>query len=753
MVPCNRRFLKPPTCYLPNLGEVAELSVGAPCYSGKTDLDTYYYRFEVPESWRPYFSLPPVWSDERGLSYPMHLMGVRTVRGDGMDRLELVESAASAAWRLLPEDPPHPAQLVMIDDLGVTHGRSAEETNAVLTKACEESYGPKGLVVNEKKVERAEEGRPVEILGIEFCQDGSMRPSAARMAALVRDTQAMLGRGRATYHQLASLLGRWVWVHLLRRGLLSIWFHAYRLLQQVLVHKRGWSYRLWGSVREELQAAMDLAPLVHAQRDQPLSCTVVATDASTHGSGVVYSRWEAPAVRGLSNCRERKGWKTLCVDSETASVERTGEIEHRAMAAAQWRTALAHRWLDPSAHINEKEIRAAVQGIEWGLRSQVHWQQRHVRLVDNSAVVGALVKGRSSSYRLNAWCRRAIALGLASNTRYHWVYVRSERNPADAPSRGRWVRNLTADGDVESNPGPHGRQELLEATVQPSTLAAYHRALRAYVEYGQPLAPVAKTEAEGVFCEWLVSVYEEGGSRTMVVRALCGLQLYFPNEIKGWYEARRLLAGWARRVPVQSPHPVPWQLLYLVANILRAQGSILAACCCIIVFQQYLRIGEAFKLRVGDVALRGDFRLGPSNQGALLLRDPKTAKGQAQAVVVVEPLSLTLLGALCAGRAHEELLFGALSYSRFLRRWHAAWDLLGLRGMFSPYSMRHGGATHDYLRGVPIADIQKRGRWRQFSSVDHYVGLHRALQVRVPQVVWDLAGRLPPRDWRRHFGP
>eukprot|EP00899_Mesostigma_viride_P016230 jgi/Mesvir1/24608/Mv21925-RA.1 len=140
MVPCNRRFLKPPTCYLPNLGEVAELSVGAPCYSGKTDLDTYYYRFEVPEScWRPYFSLPPVWSDEvgqlgrrrklyprfrvlvmgwshsvvlaqvahlhclygagvldakRGLSYPMHLMGVRTVRGDGMDRLELVESAA-----------------------------------------------------------------------------------------------------------------------------------------------------------------------------------------------------------------------------------------------------------------------------------------------------------------------------------------------------------------------------------------------------------------------------------------------------------------------------------------------------------------------------------------------------------------------------------------------------------------------------------------------------------------------------------
>lgn len=517
MVPSNEYFIPPAGCYMPHVGVLAELTVGAPSYSSKTDLETYYYRFEVPEEWREWFALPPVWSDEvdqpgrrrrlyprfrvlvmgwshsvvlaqvahlytlygsgvldpkLSVSYPMHLLGVRTVReGDG-EWMELVDDGDSD-WRLLPEDPPRPAQLVMIDDLGTTHARSVEEANELLERACAGCYGPAGLVVNDKKVERAEAGHPVEILGIEFGQDGSLRPSAARMATLVRDTQVLLDQGRANYHQLASLLGRWVWVHLLRRNLLGIWFHSYRMLHQVLTLRKGGRFRLWQSVREELWAAICLAPLVEAQRNQPLDTTVVASDASSTGSGVVYAKLAPEDVKSLSNCREMKGWKTLCVGPGVASVERTGEPEHRAMAGARWRVAVRHRWWDTSAHINEKEIRAAVQGIEWGLRSRARWGRRHVRLVDNSAVVGALVKGRSSSYRLNTWCRRAAALTCASQTRYHWVYVRSERNPADAPSRGRWVPNVTQAGDVETNPGPPGHappstlqlpSELLAAT-------------------------------------------------------------------------------------------------------------------------------------------------------------------------------------------------------------------------------------------------------------------------------------------------
>eukprot|EP00899_Mesostigma_viride_P006275 jgi/Mesvir1/15649/Mv03253-RA.1 len=174
MVQSNDKFLTPGGCYLPDVGAVAEMAGGAPSYSSKTDLETYYYRFSVPTEWREWFALPPVWSDEvahmqtlfgpgklnpgLSVSVPMHQLGVRTVREGGREWMELV-GAAELDWQLLPEDPPRPAQLVMIDDLGTTHARSAAEANALLDRACTECYAPAGLVVNEKKVERAREGK------------------------------------------------------------------------------------------------------------------------------------------------------------------------------------------------------------------------------------------------------------------------------------------------------------------------------------------------------------------------------------------------------------------------------------------------------------------------------------------------------------------------------------------------------------------------------------------------------------------
>eukprot|EP00899_Mesostigma_viride_P008239 jgi/Mesvir1/17416/Mv08700-RA.1 len=66
MVQSNDKFLTPGGCYLPDVGAVAEMAGGAPSYSSKTDLETYYYRFSVPTEWREWFALPPVWSDEGG---------------------------------------------------------------------------------------------------------------------------------------------------------------------------------------------------------------------------------------------------------------------------------------------------------------------------------------------------------------------------------------------------------------------------------------------------------------------------------------------------------------------------------------------------------------------------------------------------------------------------------------------------------------------------------------------------------------
>ena len=75
-------------------------------------------------------------------------------------------------------------------------------------------------------------------------------------------------------------------------------------------------------------------------------------------------------------------------------------------------------------------------GLRWWLRSAKRHNQRVVMLVDAQAVMGAVCKGRSSSLSLRKEVMRIAALQLAGNLHLHLVYVPSEDNPADAPSRG-----------------------------------------------------------------------------------------------------------------------------------------------------------------------------------------------------------------------------------------------------------------------------------------------------------------------------
>ena len=72
----------------------------------------------------------------------------------------------------------------------------------------------------------------------------------------------------------------------------------------------------------------------------------------------------------------------------------------------------------------------------------------------------------------------------------------------------------------------------------------------------------------------------------------------------------------------------------------------------------------------------------------------------------------------------------------------AAAASLGLQAEhFTLHSLRHGGATHDYVRAVPIEDILLRGRWRSNNTARIYIQSGRALLV---------AHQTPPPDILRY---
>ena len=74
--------------------------------------------------------------------------------------------------------------------------------------------------------------------------------------------------------------------------------------------------------------------------------------------------------------------------------------------------------------------------FKWLLWSVSRHNRRIIILFDARAILGAAQRGRTLACSFQREIRRIAALQLAGNLRVHFLYVPSEDNPADAPSRG-----------------------------------------------------------------------------------------------------------------------------------------------------------------------------------------------------------------------------------------------------------------------------------------------------------------------------
>ena len=94
-----------------------------------------------------------------------------------------------------------------------------------------------------------------------------------------------------------------------------------------------------------------------------------------------------------------------------------------------------HVWRS-EAHNTLQEMRTVLLALKRSTRSA---QGRHVRQVvitDALAALGALAKGRSSSFEALVMCRQALALAVTADVKLCLRWVQSWRNAGDWPSRG-----------------------------------------------------------------------------------------------------------------------------------------------------------------------------------------------------------------------------------------------------------------------------------------------------------------------------
>ena len=108
-------------------------------------------------------------------------------------------------------------------------------------------------------------------------------------------------------------------------------------------------------------------------------------------------------------------------------------------------------------------------------------------------------------------------------------------------------------------------------------------------------------------------------------------------------------------------------------------------------------------------------------------RGEEAKTGTDQGVVIRREWVAKLMVAQAAklARRGSPQRFFDITRDDFNDAWAEALSALGLLVVGPPHAMRHAGASIDHLsHGVPLLDVQKRGRWESKKSVSRYSKPH-----------------------------
>ena len=243
-----------------------------------------------------------------------------------------------------------------------------------------------------------------------------------------------------------SLLGTWSWAAALRRDLLSIPCHIFRMVCE----NRGRRLVLWPSVRLELKAMRAAIPLCRLNLDGGAAPFLFATDAMgvnniDHGGyGIVARPISRHDFEEVFRAAKILSFSVAKVDGDTSGFKRPERALDRTIPgtplpdhlfeAGSWRSVDRGRWCFTD-HVTLGEGRAVVRLLR-RLVSRPEWHRQIIlSLQDNRPIVGAFTKGRRVAFHVNRLCRMKAAAVLAGDLRVWLPWCESVKQPADHDSR------------------------------------------------------------------------------------------------------------------------------------------------------------------------------------------------------------------------------------------------------------------------------------------------------------------------------
>jgi hypothetical protein len=273
-------------------------------------------------------------------------------------------------------------------------------------------------------------------LGVQLCNGRRLAPATSSLGQLLLCCLHLSSSPpdlKPEPRQLAAILGLAQWFCLLSRPLLSILHHRYGFAR---LTPDPQSCILPSTVKDEIQLFVCLSIYLESDLVRPWHETLYASDASpAFGFGLSAAKVGSSKVRDLASLSQRSRCHVRLLGDRSLEIPRLG-VEYRLPVPPEaFRTLLSIK-AKHKAHSGGLEAAGVTLMLRWNTPSRSRHSQRYCLMVDAFAVMGAVTKGRSSALTLRREVAKLGALTTAANILTRYIYVPSESNPADAPSRG-----------------------------------------------------------------------------------------------------------------------------------------------------------------------------------------------------------------------------------------------------------------------------------------------------------------------------
>ena len=231
-------------------------------------------------------------------------------------------------------------------------------------------------------------------------------------------------------------------------------------------------------------------------------------------------------------------------------------------------------------------------------------------------------------------------------------------------------------------------------------------------------------ERDQILCQFLEGLWAEGEAKAKAADTISGLQWYYSTR-RVFPGAWQLYGTWNKLEASAQTPPLPAEALFALCGLALRKGQAMFAVAVYLSFHCFLRTGEMVKLQLSQ------FR-GWGGELTLVLTNTKTTKrhGQTEFIVIDCPVAQALLTWARLRLGCGPFIGGGDAHFRGI--WRELIAGIGLDPtVYTPYCVRRGGATFDFLDTGSLDRSLFRGRWQQLRTARIYIRQGEELLARL----------------------